>query len=206
MEPTSPAPCTPFILPDTIGLIVLEDCFHFPGCFLPLYIYEQRYRQMLEHALGSTRMFCVGTQCDDELLPVTTAGLVRASKKRDDGTSHVMLYGVTRVRFTGWTQEKPFRIAQIEPVHTLRQSGIEGLNALKREALDILPPATPECGEAIRTLRQTLSQMNCPDMACDILTYHFIRDPAVLRRLLQEPCLDERYCVLIHALKQLRES
>ncbi|MES2594772.1 MAG: LON peptidase substrate-binding domain-containing protein [Verrucomicrobiota bacterium] len=206
MEPPTPASSAPFVLPKSTGLIVLEDCFHFPGCFLPLYVYEQRYRQMLDHALSTSRLFCVGTQHEDELLPVSTAGLIRASKRRDDGTSHVMLYGVTRVRFTDWTQEKPFRIALIEPFHTLRQSNDDELENLKREAMSMLPPATPECGEAIRTLRSGLCQMNCADLACDVISYHFIRDPAVLRRLLLEPYLEERYGVLIHELKKLRDE
>jgi ATP-dependent Lon protease len=206
MESPSSASTAPFVLPSTIGLIVLEDCFHFPGCFLPLFIFEQRYRQMLEHSLSTTRMFCVGTQHDDELLPVATAGLVRACKRRDDGTSHVMLYGVTRVRFTGWVQEEPYRIAHIEPFHTFRQSSDEALGAMKREALNMLPPATPECGEAIRTLRTSLCQMDCPDLACDILSYHFIRDPAVLRRILMEPCLEERYGVLVRELRRMRDE
>ena len=77
-SPTVHSPA--FTLPESLGLIVLEECFHFPGCFLPLYIFEQRYRQMMDHALSTSRMFGVGTMVDDELLPVTTAGLIRASK------------------------------------------------------------------------------------------------------------------------------
>jgi len=193
-----------FVLPETLGLIVLEECYHFPGCFMPLYIFEQRYRQMLDHALQGSRMFGVGTMVEDELLPVTTAGLIRASKKRDDGTSHVMLYGVTRVRLTGWVQESPFRIAKIEPLRTLRQSSDEDLEKMKRQALDLLPPATPECSEAMQTLRTTLSLMTCPDIACDILSYHFVREPSAARRLLIEPSLEERYSVLTHELERLR--
>lgn len=195
---------TSFVLPETLGLIVLEECFHFPGCFMPLYIFEQRYRQMLDDALQGSRMFGVGTMVDDELLPVTTAGLIRASKKRDDGTSHVMLYGVMRVRFAGWVQEKPFRIAKIEPFPTLRQSSDEELEKMKRRALDMLPPATPECSEAMQTLRTTLALMSCPDIACDVLSYHFVREPAASRRLLVEPSLEERYGVLTHELERLR--
>lgn len=193
-----------FALPESIGLIVLEECFHLPGCFLPLYIFEQRYRQMLDHALDTSRMFCVGTQVDGELLPVATAGLVRASKKREDGTSHVMLYGVSRIRFTGWVQEKPFRIATIEPFPTLRQSTDEELEKMKRHALDLLPPATPECSEAMQTLRTTLSLMACPDTACDILSYHFVREPDVMTRLITEPSLEKRYAVLTRELERLR--
>lgn len=193
-----------FVLPDTLGLIVLEECFHFPGCFLPLYIFEQRYRQMLDHALSTSRMFGVGTIVKDELLPVTTVGLIRASKKREDGTSHVMLYGVKRVRITGWVQEKPFRIATIEPFSTLRESPDDELARLKSRALELLPPTTPECSEAMQMLRNTLDEMVCPELACDILSYHFVREPDVMSRLMLEPSLEERYAVLMHELERLK--
>lgn len=190
--------------PDTLGLIVLEDCFHFPGCFLPLYIFEQRYRLMLEDALASSRMIGVGTMVDGELLPVTTLGLIRASKKGLDGTSHVMLYGVTRVRFTGWVQEKPYRIATIEPFSTLMDSSKDFLEALRDRALRQLPPVTPGCGEAMQKLRTLLSDMECPDLLCDILSYHFVRDPAAAASLLTEPHLEQRYEILFHQLDKLR--
>ena len=195
-----------FKLPETLGLIVLEDCFHFPGCFLPLYIFEQRYRLMLEDALASSRMIGVGTMVDGELLPVTTLGLIRASKKGLDGTSHVMLYGVTRVRFTGWVQEKPCRIATIEPFSTLVEGSPASLEALRDRALQLLPPVTPECGEAMQKLRSLLSEMECPDMVCDILSYHFVREPVAAARLLTEPNLEQRYEILLEQLDLLRED
>jgi ATP-dependent Lon protease len=195
-----------FDLPDTLGLIVLEECFHFPGCFLPLYIFEQRYRQMLDHALETSRMFGVGTIVNDELMPVITVGLIRASKKREDGTSHVMLYGVKRIRITGGVQERPFRIATIEPFPTLRESTDEELLELKHRALDLLPPAKPECSEAMQTLRSTLDEMVCPDLACDILSYHFVREPEIMSRLMVEPSLEKRYAVLMHELERLKEG
>lgn len=195
-----------FKLPETLGLIVLEDCFHFPGCFLPLYIFEQRYRLMLEDALASSRMIGVGTMVDGELLPVTTLGLIRASKKGLDGTSHVMLYGVTRVRFTGWVQEKPYRIATVEPFSTLVEGPPASLEALRDRALQLLPPVTPECGEAMQKLRSLLSEMECPDMVCDILSYHFVREPVAAARLLTEPNLEQRYEILLEQLDLLRED
>ena len=64
MEPESKQPETPpkahFPLPDKMPVMVLSNCFLLPGCFLPLFIFEERYRLMLKHALETDRMFCVG--------------------------------------------------------------------------------------------------------------------------------------------------
>ncbi len=190
-------------LPDQIGLIVLEDCFHFPGCYLPLYIFEQRYRLMLEHALNGSRMFAVGTTVDGKLLPVTTAGLIRASKKREDGTSHVMLYGVSRVRYTGWVQEKPFRIATIEPVTTVTQSTEEKLHEMKDKALKLLPSPV-EAGEGMRKLHSLLTAVDCPEAICDILTFHFVRNAETAGKILTERRLEDRYDALLDELHTLQ--
>ncbi len=198
-----------FQLPDTMPVMVLGDCYLFPGCLLPLYIFEERYREMLNYALKKDRMFCVGTRLKaggsaESLLPVSAAGLIRVSKKQDDGTSHVMLQGVQRIRFTEITQEKPFLIAKIEPVPTLIETELDYVNELKQRSLDLLPEATTQTGTAMRSLRSTLEEMQCPDAVCDILSYHFVRRAPALRSLLEETVLEKRYDTLITELERLR--
>lgn len=191
-------------LPDSMAMIVLEDCYLFPGCFMPLYIFEQRYRQMLDHALKTSRMFCIGILYDGEILPFTTAGLIRASKKQPDGTSHVMLHGVKRIRFTGWVQEEPFHIATIEAVPTLKDISPAEFDGLKTRALALLPPTTLETSEAMQILRSTLCDMKCAEFACDILSYHFVREPESMRLLLAESSLQKRYSLLLDELQRLQ--
>lgn len=183
-------------------MIVLEGCYHFPGCHLPLFIFEDRYRRMLDHALRTDRMFCVGvTEDGEDVLPITTAGLVRASVKNPDGTSQVMLYGVSRVRITGWSQRAPFRIAEVEPFHTA-SAPAEVLADLKHQALELLPLPENDSCNTIQMLRQNLELMKEADLVCDIIAFHFMRKKKVLRALLEDPCPKRRYEVLIAELKR----
>jgi len=86
----------------------------FPHALLPLYIFEARYRKMLEHALRKHRMFCVTLVkpiCPDwdapeDFFHLATAGLIRACVERSDGTSNLVLQGLQRVRFTSFEREK----------------------------------------------------------------------------------------------------
>ena len=191
-----------FVLPHTLPVIVLDDCYHFPACHLPLFIFEDRYRRMLDHALQTDRMFCVGVSDGfDKVLPVTTAGLIRASVKNPDGTSQVMLYGVCRVRITGWDQMKPFRMARVEPVLT-QHAPIKTLRLLKSRALDLLPPPTDDSCESMRQLRQELEEMDEAEAVCDIIAFHFVRKKAALRVLLEECCPQRRYEKLISELEK----
>ncbi|MCB1276185.1 LON peptidase substrate-binding domain-containing protein [Prosthecobacter sp.] len=195
---------TQFVLPRSLPVIVLDGCYHFPGCHLPLFIFEERYRLMLDHALHTDRMFCVGVCSKDDVLPITTAGLVRASVKNSDGTSQVMLYGVRRVRITGWDQMDPFRIARIEPVIT-RDAPTESLRTLKSRALDLLPHPTDDSCESMQQMRKELEMMDEAEGVCDIIAFHFVRRKAALRALLEECCPQRRYERLISELKKAQD-
>src|SRR5437016_13552649 len=46
-------------LPDEVPVMPLPGAVLFPNALLPLYIFEQRYREMLDHALERDRMFTV---------------------------------------------------------------------------------------------------------------------------------------------------
>ena len=73
--------------------MLLPDCTLFPHGGLPLFIFEPRYRKMLEEALEGDCFFAVGKLLGEEkgdpenfVAPVGTIGLVRASREQDDGT------------------------------------------------------------------------------------------------------------------------
>ena len=73
-------------IPEAMPVMVLGGATLFPHGYMPLFIFEGRYRAMLTYALERERMFCIGhahTGIDveksaDPVRPVTTAGLVRA--------------------------------------------------------------------------------------------------------------------------------
>jgi ATP-dependent Lon protease len=210
MENPAPQVSATMELPSEVPVMVLDGCYLFPGCFLPLFIFEDRYRKMLDHALAGSRMFCVGSRQasegpEESIYHTSTIGLVRASVKQDDGTSHLMLYGLQRVKISGWKQEAPFRIGKIEAVQSVPGSSEEQLKEFRSKALEALPEPTAECAESMQVLRETLDSIDDPERVCDILSYHFIRQETTLQRLLTEPRVDVRYSVLLKELAKLRD-
>ena len=73
-------------LPAAVPVMPLPGALLFPHALLPLYIFEPRYRLMLERALGEHRMFCVtllNPRRSDWRSPadfhqIATVGLIRA--------------------------------------------------------------------------------------------------------------------------------
>jgi ATP-dependent Lon protease len=108
------------LLPAEIGVMTLSNATLFPNALLPLYIFEPRYRRMLQDALNSHRLFCVAMQklnCTRES-PETVAGvgLIRVAVQHDDGTSHVILQGIRRVALGPARRYKPYRMQPLQPL------------------------------------------------------------------------------------------
>jgi len=115
-------------IPTRIPAMTLRDVVLFPQAMLPLRIFEDRYKKMLSDVLNQDRIFAVvaerdQTLTDDQLdeppFEVATAGLIRVSKENDDGTSFVMLQGLSRVRIRSINDEAPYRILKVEPLETI---------------------------------------------------------------------------------------
>lgn len=187
-------------LPGEIPVMVLPDCHLFPGCLLPLYIFEERYRLMLEHLLRADRIFCIGNRfgdSEDEVSDYSTAGLIRACIKQTNGTSHLLMLGLQRIRICDWVQERPYRIAKIEPI-TSEPGDVERTRQLREEVLDLFARQ----GENARELSKTLIENDNLELVGDVLSYHFTRCPTLQQKLLAERNVERRYEMILAALKK----
>ncbi|MBL9154951.1 MAG: LON peptidase substrate-binding domain-containing protein [Verrucomicrobiales bacterium] len=191
-------PATLEKLPESIPVMVLP-CTLFPHCLLPLYIFEPRYRAMLSTALAADRMFCIGTVPEggepDDIAPISTAGLVRACVTHENGTSHLILVGTKRIRFTGWRQMAPFRIATIEPI----DCEIEDADLAERlasETIDLVEELTgPDQTMSVK-LHDNLRLLNDPSAVADVIAHTFVTGATERQRLLETRDVVERlHCV-----------
>jgi ATP-dependent Lon protease len=107
-------------LPDAVPVMTLPSATLFPQALLPLYIFEPRYRQMLSDMLKTNRMFSVAMQNPgrkrETPCQVAGLGLIRVSVGHQDGTSHLILQGLTRVELVGTVRTRPYRVASIRPL------------------------------------------------------------------------------------------
>lgn len=125
-------------IPNRIPAMTLRGVVLFPKAIMPLRIFEERYKTMLRERLEDNRIFAIVgerenvTEAEEHLeLPfgVATAGLIRVSKVNPDGTSFVLLQGLSRLRITSIPQEIPYRILEVEPLDTIVDDNSSGLRA-----------------------------------------------------------------------------
>ncbi len=119
-------------IPSEFPVMTLRDTVFFPSAMLPLRIFEDRYRKMLSDVLKKERMFAIVAErerhptdgtLEEPPFDVATIGLIRVSKKHEDGTSFVMLQGVSRIRIREIVRESPYRVVSGKVFDTIVEKG-----------------------------------------------------------------------------------
>ncbi|MBM42167.1 MAG: ATP-dependent protease [Acidobacteria bacterium] len=111
------------MLPSIIPIFPLPNVVLFPSVFLPLHIFEPRYRQMLADALQGDRIIGMvllrERDAIEEAPPVYAvgcAGLVSHSETLQDGRSNIILRGIQRFRIALEETDRAYRRAHIAPL------------------------------------------------------------------------------------------
>ncbi len=194
-------------LPTEVPVMPLPGAVLFPHALLPLYIFEARYRQMLDHALHHHRMFCVALikpSCPDWRAPedffhLATVGLIRACVGRGDGTSNLILQGLQRVRFTSFEQESPFPVAKIDIVESRGHASVQA-EALGAKVLELYAKLKTKGRQLPRKVDRYISDLNDLEMLADLIASTFINDPLRRQQVLEELALNQRLRLIIQYL------
>jgi Lon protease-like protein len=110
---------------DLLPLFPLPNVVLFPNVFLPLHIFEPRYREMMADALASDRLIGMvllrpGYERDYEgrppVYPIGCSGLLTHHERLADGRYHLVLRGIERFRILEEDHALSYRRALIEPL------------------------------------------------------------------------------------------
>lgn len=190
-------------LPATLPVMVLPGVTLFPNALLPLHIFEKRYRLMLEETLGDCRMLAMAMPRDEqerEVEPIAGAGLVRACIRNEDGTSNLILQGVSRVRFTGWEQTEPFRIARLEPLES-REGDQENIESRVTQLHALCARFKEQGIELPSQFEAYLNQITNIGVITDLVASTLVADSRVRQMLLEEVEIPKRLEKLLAGLR-----
>jgi uncharacterized protein len=113
------------MLPPAIPIFPLPNAVLFPNVFMPLHIFEPRYRAMVSDALAGDRIIGMallkpGFEATYEhrpaVYPVGCAGVITHSESLPDGRYNIVLRGIEKFRIVAEDDRKPYRLAQVEPL------------------------------------------------------------------------------------------
>ena len=146
------------MLPPTIPLFPLPNAVLFPNVFLPLHVFEPRYRQMVADALEGDRIIGMtllrpGWERDYEgrpaIYPIGCAGLITFVERHKDGRYNIVLRGLEKFRVIeeDTTIVRPYRVANIDSIDESVESMSDderGAMRLARRRLEALLVPQPE--------------------------------------------------------------
>jgi Lon protease-like protein len=113
------------MLPPTIPLFPLPNVVLFPNVFLPLHVFEARYREMVADTLTEDRIIGIvllrpGWEEDYEgrpaIYPVGCAGLVTHAERLGDGRYNIVLQGLEKFRILDEDNSHAYRLARVESI------------------------------------------------------------------------------------------
>jgi Lon protease-like protein len=113
------------MLPSTLPIFPLPNVVLFPNVFLPLHIFEPRYREMVAEALSGDRLIGMvllrpGWEPNYEGRPdvydIGCAGLITFSEQHADGRYNIVLRGLEKFRIVGEEHHRSYRVAHVLPL------------------------------------------------------------------------------------------
>ena|SRR5436190_11595565 len=190
---------------DLLPLFPLPNVVLFPNVFLPLHIFEPRYRAMTADALAGDRVIGMallrpGWERDYEgrppVYPVGCSGVITHAEQLPDGRFNVVLRGLDRFQIVREDHQRSYRRAAIEPVPE------PPLTAEDRRVLH-------ECRsklESMLTQRVGATEARVPHSMADedlvnALAQYLDLEALEKQALLEQPCLRARAASLIELLE-----
>jgi Lon protease-like protein len=199
-------------IPDQAPVMTLPNATLFPQALMRLHIFEPRYRQMLEEVLHSRRMFVIAMRKPGSAreMPFSVAGLglVRFCIQQPDGTSNLILEGLTRVELTRTLRRAPFRVSRIRALTTPSRDSV-AIDALMAKIRDLVterieqewPPLDNGLKKApVQEIVACLETLNDPDRIADLVSWSLLRGAAERQTILETIEVEPRLKHLIHFL------
>ncbi len=198
-------------LPSRIPVMTLNEVAFFPQVMMPLFIFEERYRKMLSFCLDRHRMFAVAGLKSEAIElgfeeepahEVATIGMIRACQTHDDGTSHLILQGLSRVKLAKIFEDKPYREADIVPLKSRRNINRDDLTDKRDRLMELIHLRSNLKQDVPAQLIPFIDKLKDPDQFVDLVAYAIIADPILKQKILATLEVDRRYDILISAVAQ----
>ncbi|MFH1927120.1 MAG: endopeptidase La [Chloroflexota bacterium] len=131
-------------IPAELPVLPLKNTVIFPMTVVPLLVGKPRSVKLVDEVVLGDRLVALvalrGPDVEDpgpnDLHNMGTVGMIHRFAKAPDGTIHVVVQGIERVRITEYTQAQPYMKARISTAPDVAEESVE-LEALTRNATEL---------------------------------------------------------------------
>jgi Lon protease-like protein len=197
---------------DLLPIFPLPNVVLFPNVFLPLHIFEPRYRDMTADALAADRLIGMvllqaGWESDYEGRPrvyrVGCSGVITHTDRLPDGRYNIVLRGVERFRIVEEDHQRSYRRAVVEPLpeQALTAADRDEIRNCRAKLESILSPTVERgAGPEFRLDARMPAAMPDEDLV-NALSQYLDLEPLEKQALLERPCLRTRAASLVELLE-----
>ncbi len=177
---------------DLLPLFPLPNVVLFPNVFLPLHVFEPRYREMVADALSGDRVIGMvllkpGWEHEYEgqpaVYPIGCSGVMTHAERLGDGRFNVVLRGIERFRILSEDHVLSYRRASVEPVIENAGSADDRLAVQRQRAkLEALLAPTVERAGADMTIPTSMADEDLVHALAQYLDLEPIEKQALLEK------------------------
>ena len=192
---------------DLLAIFPLPTVVLFPGVFLPLHIFEPRYREMVAEALATDRLIGMVLLRDGwqtryrerpPIYSVGCSGLIAHSETLPDGRYNIVLRGLDRFRIVEEDHGRSYRRARTEPMPEPALTSQDRLRLRQNRARIEALIAPSERGGGIDP--RAAEALNDQDLV-NALAQYLDLEPIEKQALLEQPDVSARATSLIELLE-----
>src|SRR5258708_2106640 len=196
---------------DLLPIFPLPNVVLFPNLFLPLHIFEPRYREMVADALKGDRLIGMallrpGWQREYEgrppVYPIGCSGVITHVDRLNDGRYNIVLRGVARFRIHEEDDRRSYRRAQIEqlPESTCLADDMAAIRQQRAKLDALLAPAIERSLADIAGEARIPAAMPDEDLV-NALAQYLDLEPLEKQALLEQRSLRSRAESLVELLE-----
>jgi uncharacterized protein len=179
---------------DRLPMFPLPNVVLLPNTFLPLHIFEPRYRTMTRDALAGDRLIAMGFQLGPDhdydgpppVAPIAGVGEIVLAQNLPDGRYNLVLRGRARVQIEReLASDQPYRMVQASLLPDEQPSSVVDLldaEASLRALTIGLADALPEGGDL---LKQVVAAQSSAAALVDVVASTLIADSRLRQQLLE---------------------
>ena len=124
---------------------------------------------MLEDVLNNDRLMAL-VLMQEKISSVGCVGLVKFAAQNEDGTSHIILSGISRAKIKKIIQQKPYIIAEVDPLEDIAVDSNEAV-ALTEKIKELFIRKEQMTKIVTEEHIQNIYQIEDASRLCDIITF-----------------------------------
>jgi len=197
----------------TVRLFPLPNVVLFPRVIQPLHIFEPRYKQMVEDALGDNGLIALcllhpsggyGASNVAPIFPDICIGKIVQEERFPDGRFNLLLQGVSRAKIIKEVNDgKLYRTAKVEILHDVPDSSEENAVRMRSNLLKQMTKWFTQQPSAKEQLNRLVNSDLSLGNLCDVFSFALPLSVEMKILLLQLVKVEDRALLLLELIEQM---